>query len=206
MDSFVSINKEFMVMLLRSIGFTGRVMSVHLAIGWLYTGKNHELYGKYVFGVGYDQFKQKWDFPGGKNDSWKDAGATKDPATQILETMYKELYEELGVTIIAPLHEFVREIIRCGAKGGNILVVCGIRSLVAKHFEVEMRRKAAIVPQLPTCYLEMTGFKYVCAKDILSCLNCTDYVKQQGMRALRIVEQSSDGMIPKFNEVMRIGK
>ena len=54
---------------------------------------------------------------------------------QALTTMYKELYEELAVTITAPLSSFVLEILPCGKYRRNLLVVCGIKGLVADLFK-----------------------------------------------------------------------
>ncbi len=187
-------------MLLESIGHTGHISSVHLAIGWKYTCRRHqELRDKPVLAVAFDRYKGKWDFPGGKNDCRTSA----DPAVQLLTTMYKEMYEELAVTITAPIETFVLEIVPCGHNGRNMIVVCGIKGLIADLFRDEMRRKQAIRPALPTCFLEMTDFKYLGAAGGSESSN-TSYVQSQHMRALKIVEQADESRFPSFDAVMRI--
>lgn len=183
-----------------------RVASVHCAFVFQYDtrgksrpdmkSKNPE--DRYVLAVAFDKNKGKWDFPGGKNDS--DA---PDPVIQFLTTLYNELYEELGVTIIAPLETFVIQLLRCGRDGTSLLLVCGVKDLYASKFRAEMQRKQQIRPRLPSCHLEMTDFKYL-AQNEGEGSDCTSYVRGHYMRVIEIAKQETH-RFPSFDRVMRIG-
>jgi hypothetical protein len=201
-EAFIKENREFVSCMLDSIGHRGYVSSVHLAIGWKYVGKQRpDIKDKYVLAVAKDRFKDRWDFPGGRNDNTH----LRNPADQVLITMYKELYEELAVTIIAPLHTFVLEILPCGRNNRNLLVVCGIKGLVADRFRSEMHKKMSIRPPLPTCFTEMSDFTYLGERDVHTLQKATGYVQEQHGRALRIVRESTADF-PPFDAVMWIGK
>jgi 8-oxo-dGTP pyrophosphatase MutT (NUDIX family) len=202
MQAFIDENRDFVSCWLDIIGHKGYVSSVHLAIGWKYVGSRHpELKNHHVLAVAFDRFKGKWDFPGGKNDNTH----LRNPAEQVLVTMYKELYEELAVTVIAPLHTFVIEILPCGRNNRNLLVVCGIKGLVADRFRGEMQKKMSIRPPLPTCFTEMSDFRYLGSRDTRTLQKSTGYVQEQHERALNVVRACTDNF-PPFDAVMRIGK
>ena len=199
MQAFIEENRSFVEGMLVSIGHRGYVSSVHFAIGWKYVGRNPDLKNKHVVAVAYDKHKDKWDFPGGKNDS-----VSPDPVVQVLTTAYKELYEELAVTITAPLETFVLEIIKCGSRGSCLLIVCGIKGLQADRFRAEMLHKHSIRPSLPHQYLEMVDFRYLDAGDGHTLAHSTSYVQSQLARALCVVKNHV-GEFPAFDAVMRIG-
>lgn len=201
MDAFIVKNYGFIQMMLQSIGHKGRVSSVHFAFGWKYTkDKRPNLKNKYVLAAALDKNKNQWDFPGGKNDS-----VSPDPVVQLLTTAYKELYEELAVTIIAPLETFVLEIIPCGHSRTSMLIVCGVNGLEADRFRDEMRRKHSIRPALPHQFLEMIDFMYLAADDAHALRHSTSYVRERHAQVLRIVE-AHGGKFPDFRAVMRIGR
>jgi 8-oxo-dGTP pyrophosphatase MutT (NUDIX family) len=202
MQAFIRENYRFVAGCLQSLEHKGDVSSVHLAIGWKYVGRQHpELINQYVLAVAFDRFKGQWDFPGGKFDNPK----IRDPAEQFLTTMYKELYEELAVTVIVPLETFVLEIIQCGWTKTSYLVVCGIKGLVADRFRNEMQKKITIRPRLPTCFTEMSDFRYLGSRDTRTLQRSTGYVQEQHDRALHVV-RTSTADFPPFDAVMRIGK
>ncbi len=200
-------NYAFAVALLQSVGMLkeGRGPgAVHFAFCWRYNGKTRrDLVGKFVLALAYDQFKRKWDFPGGKNDCY----TSPDPAIQFLETFYKELYEELSIRVVAPLEKFVLELIRCGPRGSSLLVVCGVRGLVARRFVEVMHAKLAIRPRLPSSYLEMSDFRYLGMDDVHTLSHATSYVIEQYKRVLLAAEAGRKlrgSSFPEFSEVMRL--
>ena len=199
MQAFVEQNYQFVATLLASVGHHGYISSVHFAIGWKYDGHTHpELKDKHVLAVACDRHKQQWDFPGGRNENF-----SADPVVQVLETAYKELNEEIAVVITAPLESFVLEIIPCGRNKRNMLVVCGIKGLCATRFRDAMNYKQSIRPRLPSRFLEMTDFTYLCAEDVCLLAHSTSYVNRQHSRALDLIKNHS-GVFPEFDSVMRI--
>jgi 8-oxo-dGTP pyrophosphatase MutT (NUDIX family) len=199
MQAFIEENRAFVGGLLASVGHKGRIDSVHFAIGWMYVGAKPHLKNRYVLAVAEDKNKGQWDFPGGKNDS-----VSPDPVVQFLTTAYKELYEELAVTVTVPLETFVLEIVQCGKSGRNLLVVCGIKGLRADRFRAEMQHKQSIRPRLPHQFLEMIDFRYLAKDDMHTLAHSTSYVRSQHARALHIVKAHC-GEFPEFDAVMRIG-
>ena len=200
---FISDNYHYVATYFENIKYSGHVSSVHAAIGWRYRGRLETHRGETVLAVAKDRGKGKWDFPGGKNESTK-----TDPVVQFLETLYKELKEELGIVIKVPLGEIVLDIIRGGNNRRCFLIVCGIKGLSADRFRAVMKMKAALNRQHPgrlsSSYLEMNDFRYLCLEDIGLLTHSTEYVQS---RCVEVIETIQDEIkkgtrFPSFDEVM----
>jgi hypothetical protein len=138
LDEFCSLNYEWVKAKLASIRQHGYVKSVHVAF----------VVGDRVV-VGYDKGKRNFDFPGGNTDA-----RIKDPVKQFLEAMFREPNEEFGIVWNAPLEWFVRDIILCGDKHKNLLVVCSVKDVPIKAIRNLLDFKQT--QSLTEDYLEMT--------------------------------------------------
>jgi hypothetical protein len=138
LDEFCSLNYEWAKAKLASIRQRGYVKSVHVAF----------VVGDRVV-VGYDKGKRNFDFPGGNTDA-----RIKDPVKQFLEAMFREPNEEFGIVWNAPLEWFVRDIILCGDKHKNLLVVCSVKDVPIKAIRNLLDFKQT--QSLTEDYLEMT--------------------------------------------------
>ena len=138
LDEFCSLNYEWVKAKLASIRQRGYVKSVHVAF----------VVGDRVV-VGYDKGKWNFDFPGGNTDA-----RIKDPVKQFLEAMFREPNEEFGIVWNAPLEWFVRDIILCGDKHKNLLVVCSVKDVPIKAIRNLLDFKQT--QSLTEDYLEMT--------------------------------------------------
>ena len=196
---FVKANYDFAAKTLRTIDMRGELGSVHAAFCWKYEGQSRlDLVGKHVVAVAFDQGKQEWDFPGGRND----CSAGPDRVVQFLRTLYKELYEELSVCIRVPLKQFVLGVLPCGRNRRSLLVVCGVRGLVADRFVAVMQEKQGL--RLPAAYREMVDFRYLGLGDACTLACATSFVREQHARVIAIAERSGR-TFPAFNSVMELG-
>ena len=206
MDKFITTNYGFVSKWLHSMGFKGHVSSVHFAPTWQYKGGKTHLKNKTVVGVVFDRFKNKWDFVGGKNES-----KNPDHVVQFLETLYKEVFEEMSAFFTAPLKDHVLHIIRCGHNERCFLVVCGIKGLFADRFAKALnfrheavQRGVAVLPS----FLETTGLWYLSYDDAATRAASTEYVQGKLQEVIGISDGHRLGVggrdFPAFDNVMAI--
>jgi len=163
-QQFKDANRAWVDSLIASGRIPGGLKGVHFAFVHQYDKPGHGLHGQLCLVAGREragQYFNQFNFLGGKIED-RDG---RCEAGRLLGASFRELWEEMGVCLVAPLSRVVVDIIIAGRSLIWVCVVTGLSS-TSINKAIALKDKD---PHLPSCYKEVHECRQITRGDLHKC-------------------------------------